>query len=198
MPSLPRALVLLAASAAAACTTTQDPGYSSIPRRTDSSGGGQWGDHFVVDASGIASWIQIDTDGGQPKPDQDTASGYGVRLASGDKDQSFGLLYQGLFAEGDAFDLSILGLDVKMRTPIDGAAHRLYAHAGGGFGWAWLDETFGGEVRNDAEAQLRIGLEYQATETFAITTSVGALGIGHVGDTAAWGTFLTLGATFVF
>jgi hypothetical protein len=193
----PRVLVLLAASAIGACTTTQDP-YTSIPRRTDSSGG-QWGDHFVLEADALASWIQVDAQGGAPRPSEQFAPGYGLRLASGDKDQSFGLQYQGFFAEDNSFDLSVLGVDVNMRTPIDGAMHRLYVHAGGGFGWAWLDETtVGGEVRNDAEAQLRIGLDLQTSDNFAITTSIGGFGIGHLGDTVAWGTFLSIGATFVF
>lgn len=183
------------AAVAAACAAPQ--GRNQLPRQEREHG--RWGERVLVEAHALPGiWLTRDLDGVARNGDSEDAAGYAVRAAIGNRDQSIGLQYQGMHADGGDLDAHTLGLDVDVRTLLDDGTGLFFVRAGGGFGAAWLDADDDATLGSTAQAQLRLGLDLQATPMFAIGAAFGGIVFGHPGETDAYGTFVTLGATFVF
>jgi len=206
MPLAPRSCCLAAAIAGAACTSPpppaqQDPVPPGYARPRDDSG--HYGQRWLVEGFLLPSaWLERDVDSpSRTAPDsvRFTGSGYGLRAATGNRDQSVGFCYQGFDVDSDDDHLGIhaLGLDVDVRTLLQNDLPGFYLRAGAGLGGAFLDES-GGWSGTEAMAQLRLGLQFQPHESFALDGSIGGIVFGHPGETEVYGTFLTVGATFVF
>lgn len=194
--SLLAGLVLLGA-----CASTQDRPPPPRPRppetRRFDEPRGRYGDRFVLEASAIpGAWLSLDRDGGADAIDTGDGTGYGLRAALGNRDQSVGLAWQGFASDG--LDAQALGLDVDVRRRLEDGLEWFHVRAGGGFGAAWLDASADPTVGNTGTAQLRIGLDFQPHERFLLSASFGGIAFGRPGETEAYGTFFTLGAGIVF
>jgi hypothetical protein len=201
--------------ACAACATTEyaagsstqaelletAPAPRSAPQGTQASGypivgSGVWGERTVFDAYFMpGAWMHFD--------DAGTANGlgYGARAAYGNHDQSVGLLYQGFDLDGDNTDVWLHSLyvdfDVRMMLPDSG--NRLEFLAGVGVGGAWLDFTdanFG--TNSEAAVELRLAMAFRPNPGFGLELGGGGALYGHFGNTAAYGSWLSLGASLTF
>jgi hypothetical protein len=197
-PLLPTIASLLALGA---CTTLQGP--PSAPRfrppevKPPDDDHGNYGDRFVIEANAIpGAWLSLDRDDGGDAIDTGDGSGYGVRMAAGNVDQSIGLSWQG-FAT-DRLDANVLGLDVDVRRPIGDGLDLFYVRAGAGFGAAWLDAIDDPALGSTGSAQLRLGLDFQPNERFLLSVAFGGIAFGRPGETEAYGTFFVLGGGLVF
>jgi len=181
-----------------ACTTVQEPAprYRPPEVRHPNDDHGRFGDRFVIEANAIpGAWLNLDRDGGDAI-DTGDGSGYGVRMATGNIDQSIGLSWQGFST--DRLDANVLGLDVDVRRPIGDGLDLLYVRAGAGIGGAWLDAIDDPALGSTAAAQLRLGLDFQPHERFLLSVSFGGIAFGRPGETEAYGTFFVLGGGLVF
>lgn len=184
-----------------ACATPQDPlpptRYRPPEQRPQPDDHGRFGQRFVVEANAIpGAWLSLDRDGGADALDTGDGSGYGVRMAVGNVDQSIGLAWQGFATDG--LDAHVLGLDVDVRRPIGDGLDLLFVRAGAGFGVAWLDAIDDPALGNTGTAQLRLGLDFQPNERFLLSASFGGIAFGRPGETEAYGTFFQLGLGLVF
>lgn len=203
MPFAARSASLLASLAAAACAAPQSPPRTprSLPPTYDRHevGRGAWGDRVLVEAMAIpGAWLTRDLDGTRENGDAEDAAGQGLRLSIGNRDQSIGVLWQGLHTDDDTFDVHTLGLDVDVRMPLEDGTEWFFVRAGAGIGAAWLDALADDTLGSTAAAQLRLGLDFQPTPHFMLGASFGGIVFGHPGETDAFGTFVTLGAALVF
>ncbi|MCU0864424.1 MAG: hypothetical protein MUC36_11560 [Planctomycetes bacterium] len=184
-----------------ACATPQDPlpppRHRPPETRPASEDHGRYGQRFVVEANAIpGAWLTLDRDGGADAVDTGDGSGYGVRMAVGNLDQSIGLSWQGFATDG--LDANVLGLDVDVRRPIGDGLDLFYVRAGAGIGAAWLDALDDPALGNTGTAQLRLGLDFQPNERFLLSASFGGIAFGRPGETEAYGTFFQLGLGLVF
>lgn len=202
MPSGPRHVPhLLLVLALPACTAphavVQD--RSRPPQQAAPEDHGTFGERILLEASAIpAAWLTRDLDGVRNNGDATTSSGFGLRLASGNRDQSIGVLWQSLYGDADGLDVDAIGLDVDVRTPIDDTRGRFYLRAGATLGGAWLDDRGGGDLEFQGAAQLRIGLDFQPTHFLQLSPSIGGVVFGHPGETEAYGAIFSLGCGLVF
>jgi hypothetical protein len=184
-----------------ACATPQDPlpvtRHRAPVQRPPDDDHGRYGQRFLVEASAIpGAWLTLDRDGGADALDTGDGSGYGVRMAVGNRDQSVGLAWQGFATDG--LDANVLGLDVDVRRPIGDGLDLFYVRAGAGIGAAWLDAVDDPTVGNTGTAQLRLGIDFQPNERFLLSASIGGIAFGRPGETEAYGTFFQLGLGLVF
>jgi hypothetical protein len=184
-----------------ACATPQDPlpppRYRPPETRPPSEDHGRYGQRFVVEANAIpGAWLSLDRDGGADAVDTGDGSGYGVRMAVGNLDQSIGLSWQGFATDG--LDANVLGIDVDVRRPIGDGLDLFYVRAGAGIGAAWLDALDDPALGNTGTAQLRLGLDFQPSQRFLLSASFGGIAFGRPGETEAYGTFFQLGLGLIF
>lgn len=202
MPSGSLQLSLLPlAFALAACTASraevQD--RSRPPQQASPEDHGTFGERILLEASVIpGAWLVRDLDGVSSNGDSTTSSGFGLRIASGNRDQSIGVLWQSLSGDDDALDVQAVGLDVDVRTPITDTAGLFYLRAGATLGGAWLDAP--GELGLDfqGQAQLRIGIDFEPMHFLRLSPSIGGVVFGHPGETEAYGAIFSLGCSLVF
>jgi hypothetical protein len=197
----PLATTIASLLALCACTTPQEP--PSAPRyrppevRPANDDHGRFGQRFLIEANAIpGAWLSLDRDGGGDAVDTGDGSGYGVRMATGNSDQSIGLSWQGFTT--DRLCANVLGLDVDVRRPIGDGLDGFYVRAGAGFGGAWLDAIDDPALGSTGSAQLRLGLDFQPHERFLLSVAVGGIAFGRPGETEAYGTFFVLGGGLVF
>lgn len=198
-----RWLLLSFAALVAACAAPQEPlrrtTRQAEPYERGEAGRGTWGDRILVEPMVIpAAWLQRDRDGGATAIDAGNGFGYGLRGAVGNRDQSIGLLYQGLHTDEDEMDVHALGLDVDVRRALDDGTDLFFVKAGVALGGCWLDVVADDTLSSAAMAQLRLGIEFQPTSRFALDANLGGVVFGHPGETEVYGTFLTIGAVLVF
>jgi hypothetical protein len=186
---------LAVACSVAACAMPQ--GSSRLPRSEQEHG--RWGERVLLEGHALPGvWLTRDLDGVARNAESEDGAGYAVRGAIGNRDQSIGMQYQGMRVDGGALDAHTLGLDVDVRTPLEDGTGVFFVRAGGGFGAGWLDARDDDELGSTGQAQLRLGLDLQPTPAFALGVAFGGIVFGHPGETDAYGTFVTVGATFVF
>lgn len=200
MPVAGRSLLL--AALAAACGVPQDPPPAAPPRPLDQEpheyGVAPWGERLLIEPMVMpAVWLTRDVDDGTGNDDLQDGSGYGLRVAVGRRDQSIGLLYQGFHTDGDGFDAQTVGIDFDVRAPLDDGTP-VFLRAGACIGVAGLEARGDDSLGNETAAQLRLGFDFLATEHLMFGASIGGIVFGHFGETEAYGTFLTFGATLVF
>lgn len=175
-----------------AATAAQDP-----PPPAE-GGGDEWGERLLLEAAVIpGAWLTRDLDGAS-NPDSEDATGFAARVATGNAEQSFGVLYQRFEADDGALDLDTLSLDFDVRTSLAEEGPSLFfLRAGASIGGAWLDLPVR-DADTELNAQLRIGVDFQPTRWLQLGASFGGIVIGHPGGTQAYGTFLTAGFALVF
>ncbi len=163
------------------------------------AGSDKWGERLLLEAAVIpGAWLTRDLDGGLSNPDAEDAAGFAARVATGNAEQSFGVLYQRFEADGGALDLDTLSLDFDVRTSLAEEGPSLFfLRAGASVGGAWLDLPVR-DPGTELNAQLRIGVDFQPTRWLQVGASFGGIIVGHPGDTQAYGTFLTAGLALVF
>lgn len=177
----------------------EPPGYGM----RQPAGQGRWGERFVVEGSVLpAVWLTVDTDDGSTPSDATTGVGASARAAIGNRDQSIGLLLQGVdFSGDDAFSdgsVEAAFVDFDVRVPTQDAKW-LQLVVGAGFGVARFDSgLLGAGAETEGAAQLRLGLEFVPVPAVALGIGGGGVAYGHPGDTAAYGTFLQFGLTITF
>jgi hypothetical protein len=155
-------------------------------------------DRVIVEPMLIpGAWLQRDTDGGAPRPEQVDGAGAGLRAALGKREQSIGVLFQSFRGDDDRLDVTVFFADFDARTPLEETGNLLWLRAGGGFGAGWLDSRLGA-TETDLAGQLRVGIDVQPVESFALGISIGGLLLGHPGETEAYGAFVTLSALLTF
>lgn len=199
--------VLLAAGCASVPTlpTPQDPaargempGYGMRPR----AGQGRWGERIVAEASAIpGAWMRIDVDDGSASTQEADGVGAGGRLAVGNRDQSVGVLYQGIDLSGDTGDGSVHAAfaDFDVRVPVQDTGGWFGLVVGAGFGAARFDSgILGADVATEGAAQLRVALEFTPSRSIAFGIGGGGVVYGHPGETEAYGSFALVGLTITF
>ncbi len=196
------AIALFAAACASAPAVPQgrdrDRAPERLPPRSDQERG-KWGDRLLLTATAIpAAWLTRDLDGVASNGDATTSSGFALRAATGNTDQSIGVLWQSLYGDDDAIDAQAVGLDVDVRTPITDDTGRFWLRAGATLGGAWLDLPGGSSRTFAADAQLRFGLDFQPTHFFWVSPTIGGVVFGHPGETEAYGAIFGLDIGLVF
>lgn len=177
----------------------QPPGFG----RRQPAGQGKWGERIVIEGSVLPGvWLNVDTDDGSTPADTTTGVGASARAAIGNRDQSIGLLLQGVdFTDDDAFSdgsVEAAFVDFDVRVPTQDASW-LQIVAGVGFGAARFDSgLLGVDAETEGAAQLRVGLECVTHPAVAFGVGCGGVAYGHPGDTVAYGTFVQLGLTITF
>lgn len=217
VPSLRRWWPILFALPWAACTAAgRATGSATSPQRAPDppparaatavqatgtgyrAGVGEWGERAVVDAWFVPGvWLQV------PARDIGSASGtgYGLRAGIGNRDQSIGVLYQGFDLDADPADFWLhsvyIDFDERMALNEGGGAFKFVA--GGGLGGAWFDFAQGNVgTSSEGAMELRLGIDFQPSRTFALELGGGGVLYGHLGDTAAYGSFVSLGGSLTF
>jgi hypothetical protein len=174
------------------------PGFGMRPR----SGQGRWGERIVAEASAIpAAWLRIDQDDAATGSEESEGSGFGGRLAVGNRDQSIGLLYQGLEFAEEPGEASVHAgfVDFDVRVPLQDGGGWFSLVVGAGFGAARFDSgVLGADVTTEGAAQIRVGLECTPSRNFAIGLGGGGVVFGHPGETEAYGTFALVDLVFSF
>lgn len=185
----------------AAAPAAAPPASTAEPR----TGSGEWGDRVLFDAVWTPA-VWLESDSGDENAvfraiGSADGSGYGLRAAVGNREQSIGLLYHGLDLEADDGDLlvhqALLDFDVRLALAEGGGSFHVLA--GAGIGGVWLDLDRGREKPSvEGASQLRLGLGFAPSRWFAAHAGLGGLLYGHPGDTKAYGSFLMIGATLTF
>ncbi len=201
------AFVLLAAGCTSVATlsTPQDPvsrmdqsAYGMRPR----AGQGHWGERLLAEAAVVpAAWMRIDVDDASAGSQVADGSGFGGRLAVGNRDQSIGLLYQGIDFSGDLGDGSVHAAlaDFDVRVPVQEGGGWLTLVVGGGFGLARFDSgLLGADAVTEGAAQLRILFEFTPLRGLALGLGGGGMVYGHPGETEAYGSFALASMTITF
>lgn len=185
-----------------ACTTiSAPPTWSATPTGVQQAldDHGEFGDRILFEAQAIpGAWLTRDLDGVSSNGDSTTSAGFGLRAASGNRDQSIGVLWQSLHGDGDGLDVEALGLDLDVRTPLRDGKGLFWLRAGATLGGAWIDELAGNDREFQGAAQLRLGIDFQPTHWCFFGPSIGGIVLGHPGETEAYGALVTLGGALVF
>lgn len=162
---------------------------------------------FEVEAFWLpAVWAKLDFDDDQAptsSADLDTGSGFAGRIAMGTGQESIGILYTQSMQDEETTRTDVRSqqacLDCLYRSPLADLGGAVWLQAAGGFGLAWVDfddDRFDSYVTGAAE--LRFALEFHVTRQFALTGGIMGFLWGEPGDTKAYGTAATLGASLVF
>lgn len=197
-------VVALPESAAEFRSTPFQADLSTPPDR--GSGGGFAFRNFTFDAEWIpAIWVTADVEqsGNTTRADLDTGSGVALRAGMGTDQQNIGVLYMDSWADekttGRGVEMRSLLLDFLYRTPIPEGGGAIWFSVDAGLGATELlfdSNQFDDEVTG--AALLHGDLEFRITRNFTVAAGLGGFIWGHLGDTAAYGTYITLGAKLMF
>lgn len=190
-----RGTFLLAGVLATACAFPPDRSSHQYDREP-------WGERVLVEPIVLpAVWLERDDDR-TLTADRDTFEGfgYGLRAALGDRLRSLGVSYQGIDTDTARNDLRMHAFyfDGDVRVPMRDVPEAFWFRAGVGLGGGWIDASDDPDLRAEGAAQIRFGIDFQPNDRFTLTAGAGGVVFGHPGDTEAYGTFLTLGATLFF
>ena len=164
-------------------------------------------ERLTIDAEWIpAMWVTLDVEQNgntATRGDLDNGSGVALRAGLGTTSQNIGLLYMGTWHDekttGRGASTQSLLLDFLYRAPVPDTSGVVWFEADAGLG--------GTEIQFDSDqiddevtgaALLHGDLEFRVTRAFTIAAGLGVFIWGHPGDTAAYGSYLTLGAKLIF
>jgi hypothetical protein len=178
---------------------------SSIPER-DSEGRFAF-ERLTIDAEWIpAMWVTLDVEQNgntATRGDLDNGSGVLLRAGMGTTSQNIGVLYMGTWHDekttGRGASTQSLLLDFLYRAPIPETGGAVWFEADAGVGGTEIQ--FDSDQLDDqltGSALLHGDLEFRVTRAFTIAAGLGVFIWGHPGDTAAYGSYLTLGAKLIF
>lgn len=197
-------VMLVAAAGCAGPVRPTPQGWGDGPV-TYNAGQGRWGERYPIEVTALpAVWLRPDLEdrfgAGELAPDA-TGSGVAVRSAIGNRDQSIGVLYHGMWLDGDDdrrdgdVDAHALYFDADVRVPVRDGPKGLYGRAAVGLGFVRYDlagTQF--DDRTTGAANLRFDVEFEPPgQRWSLLFGIGGFAWGRPGDNDAYGTFFEIG-----